>query len=71
MTDDGFGALMVCAVTQIRLGGGIPLEGVGEPRTGIIYMYICTYIYSLRQFAVASIHYRPYSAECESARNQT
>ena len=36
----------VCAVTQIRLGeggGGIPLGegGVGEPRTGIIYIYIC------------------------------
>ena len=37
----------VCTVTQIRLGegggGGIPLKGwggVGEPRTGIIYIYI-------------------------------
>ena len=35
----------VCTVTQIRLGeggGGDTIGGgVGEPRTGIIYMYFC------------------------------
>ena len=43
-----FGALMweKCAQSHSfglgRVGGGIPLGGgVGEPRTGIIYMYFC------------------------------
>ena len=43
----------VCTVTQIRLGEGggggdtIGGGGVGEPRTGIIYIYRCVYIYIL------------------------
>ena len=43
----------VCTVTQFRLGegggGGIPLGagGVGEPRTGIIYVYVCVYLLSV------------------------
>ena len=45
----------VCTVTQIRFGEGgggdtIGWGGVGEPRTGImyiyIYIYICIYIYT-------------------------
>ena len=47
VTDDGFGARMCRGVGGggDTIGGG----GVGEPRTGIIYicMYVCLYVCSL------------------------
>ena len=33
----------VCTVTQFRLGEG--RGGVGEPRTGIIYIYVCVCVH--------------------------
>ena len=57
VTDDGFGALMCqkCVQSQIRLGewggggggdtiGGGGGRGVGEPRTGIIYMSMTSHL---------------------------
>ena len=49
VTDDGFGAL-ICqkCESQIRLGEWGGGGGVGEPRTGIIciyiYIYVCMYV---------------------------
>ena len=45
MTDDGFGALMVCAVTQIRLGGDTIGGGRRTENRDHLYVYLHIYIY--------------------------